>query len=316
MTETTTAARLHRHGEPLVVEHVPLAGAGENLVRVELEYAGVNPVDRYIAAGLVAPDGPLPRTLGGEAAGRAGGRSVLVTGGGLGAAQDGVWAQAAIVPAETIVELPAGVDTRRAAAMGVAGLTAWNCVHDLAKVRREDRVLVLGAGGGVGSMIVSLARAAGATVWGQTGSPEKAGLIARLGADHVVVSDAAGLPGRIVELAPTVAFDPLGGAFVPAVVDALASRGRIVTFGTSAGADVAFNMQTLYRRSARILGYGGMQLTQDERRAGLAAALSALADGALRVEIDEAVPLERVGDAFARLERRQVSGKLLLDLRG
>ncbi|MGA2014839.1 MAG: hypothetical protein ABSH51_30525 [Solirubrobacteraceae bacterium] len=72
---TIAAARLRRHGEPLVVEQVELPEPGEGEVRVALQYAGVNPIDRYIAEGRVAPDGPLPRTLGGEAAGSLDGRA-------------------------------------------------------------------------------------------------------------------------------------------------------------------------------------------------------------------------------------------------
>ena len=169
------AARLHEHGEPLVVEPVELAAPGPDEVRVELEFGGVNPIDTYTAQGRVGADGPLPRTLGGEAAGTAGGRAVLVSGGGLGAVRDGVWAQVAVVPVHAVTAIPAGVSTQHAGAMGIAGLTALKVVRDLARVTGEDRVLVLGASGGVGSMIVSLARAAGAIVWGQTRSEQKVG---------------------------------------------------------------------------------------------------------------------------------------------
>ena len=157
-------------------------------VLVELRFGGVNPVDRYVAEGRVAPDGPLPRILGGEASGVLEGRDVLVAGGGLGASRDGCWAQAAVVPAALVVDLPEGVDLRDAAAMGVAGLTAYKIVRELAAVSAYDRVLVLGASGGVGSMIVSLASSASATVWGQTGSAEKAGLIEVQGAERVIVA--------------------------------------------------------------------------------------------------------------------------------
>src|SRR5436309_11775759 len=108
------AARLHQHGEPLEVEEVELPAPGEGEVRVELQFAGVNPVDTYIAQGRVAPDSRLPRTLGGEAAGTLDGLPVLVAGEALGAARDGVWAQAAVVPSAAVIELPDGVDPRGA----------------------------------------------------------------------------------------------------------------------------------------------------------------------------------------------------------
>jgi NADPH2:quinone reductase len=314
MTGIIRAARLHRHGEALQVEQVELARPGEDDVQVELAFSGVNPVDRYMAEGLVAPDGPLPRTLGAEGSGTLEGRPVLIAGGGLGAIRDGLWAQAATVPRALVVDLPEGVELREAAALGIAGLTAWHVVHDLARVTGEDRVLVLGASGGVGSMILSLARAAGAAVWGQTGSDAKAASVQADGAERVIVAGAEELGDAIAEFQPTVVFDPLGDGFLQPVVEAIAPRGRVISFGTSAGPDVKFNLQTLYRKSASLLGYGGMMLSPEERRSGLERALGALQDGTLRVRIDSVLALEEVNEAFERLRQRRVQGKLLLEL--
>lgn len=296
------------------METVALGEPADGEVRVQLHYGGVNPIDRYIAEGRVAPDGPLPRTLGGEATGTLGGQPVLVAGGGLGAARDGVWAQAANVPRDSVVALPDGVDQRAAAAMGIAGLTALNTVRSVARVDAEDRVLVLGASGGVGSMIVSLVTAIGATVWGQTGSEAKAEKIKQSGASRVLVAAPDQLGQPLSELAPTVVFDALGDGFVAPAIEALAPRGRFVSFGTSAGPEVTCNLQSVYRKSLSILGYGGMQLGPQERRTGLEASLQALKAGELRVWIDDVLPLEGVNEAFTRLEQRRVQGKLLLDL--
>lgn len=308
------AARLSDHARPLAVEEIELPEPAPGEVRVELDFGGVNPVDRYIAEGRVNPDGPLPRTLGGEAAGRVDGRPVLVAGEGLGSARDGLWAQAANVPAEAVVDLPAGVAPQEAAAMGIAGLTALKCVRELGRVTAEDRVVVLGASGGVGSMIVSLAHAAGATVWGQTGSEAKAAGIAAHGAERVLVGDAGQLAPELAAFQPTVAFDPLGNGFVAPLVDALAVRGRIVSFGVSAGAETTFNMQQLYRKMLSLLGYAGMVITREERRPALEAALEALRAGEIKVRVDEILALEQVNEAFQRLTERRVEGKLLLDL--
>ena len=311
---TVRAARLHEHGKPLEIEEVELPEPSEHEIRVELQFGGVNPVDLYTAQGRVAPDGPLPRTLGAEAAGTADGRRVLVAGGGLGAVRDGVWAEAAVVPRAAVFELPDGVEPRDAAAMGIAGLTAHNVVRDLGRVSAEDRVLVLGASGGVGTMIVSLAAAAGASVWGQVGSAGKREAVERQGAERVVVAGPDQLAQALGEFEPTIVFDPLGDGFVQPVLEALTLHGRIVSFGTSAGPHVELNMQTLYRKGLSLLGYAGLQLGPQERRRGLEAALEALRAGQLRVLIDEVLPLEKVGEAFARIERRQVRGKLLLAL--
>ncbi|MEO6858591.1 MAG: zinc-binding alcohol dehydrogenase family protein [Solirubrobacteraceae bacterium] len=314
-SDTVLAARLHAHGEPVQVEPVELPEPGPDEVRVELEFGAVNPIDHYIAEGRVAPGGPLPRTLGGEAAGRADGRAVLVAGEGLGAVRDGTWSQSAVVPRAAVVPLPEGVETRAAAAVGIAGLTALNAVRDLARVIAEDRVLVLGASGGVGTMIISLARAAGATVWGQTGSAEKVDGIVAHGADRAIVAGPKELSEAVAELAPTVVFDPLGGRFLDPVVRSIEPRGRIVSLGVSAGAEVTFNLQNLYRKMVTLYGYGGMQLRREERRAGLETTLRALRDGELMITIDEVLPLAEVNAAFTRLSDRRVQGKLLLDLR-
>jgi NADPH2:quinone reductase len=312
--DTVRAARLVELGAPLQVQDVELPPPGEDEVRVDLHYGGVNPIDRYNAEGQVHPDTPRPRTLGGEAAGELDGRRVLVAGEGIGFVREGVWSQAAVVPRAAVYEVPDGVAAEHAAAMGIAGLTALNCVHNLARVTAQDRVLVLGASGGVGTMIVSLARAAGATVWGQTGSQAKASAITADGADRVLVGGAEAIAADLADFAPTVAFDVLGDGFVSTAVEAMTPRGRIVSLGVSAGAEVTFNMRVLYRKMLTLLGYGGTILTPEERRPGLQAALEAVRAGELKVRIDSILPLADVNGAFQRLVDRRVQGKLLLDL--
>jgi NADPH2:quinone reductase len=309
-----TAARLHQHGTALVVEDVELPDPADGEVRVDMAYGGVNPVDTYIAQGRVAPDGPLPRTLGGEGSGTLDGKPVLVAGHGLGARRDGVWAQQANVPEDAAVPLPDGVDLTQAAAAGVAGLTAWNTVR-LAEVTPDDRVLVLGASGGVGTVLVSLLKSRGAIVWGQTGTAEKGEVIREQGADHAVVTAAEGLVEATRDLRPTVVFDPLGGPFTPAALDALSPRGRLVLFGTSSGADTSLNLQHLYRNGLRMIGYAGLSLSDAERRAGLVETLDAMARGEMRIPVDRVLPLADVNDAFKAFGERALRGKVLLDLR-
>ena len=126
-------------------------------------------------------------------------------------------------------------------------------------------------------------------------------------------------PGELADalegFEPTIVFDPLGDGFLQPVVDALVPGGRLVSFGTSAGAEVDFNLQTLYRKGLSLLGYGGMLVTPEMRRRGLEAVLGALRDGQLEVVIDSVLPLEDVNEAFARIARRQVRGNLVLDVR-
>ena len=309
-----TAARLVKHGAPLRVEEVNLPEPGEDEVVVDLAFAGVNPVDRYGALGRVALDGPLPRTLGTEASGRVNGRPVVVGGHGLGTRSDGLWATQAVVPVESLIDVPEGVLLEHAAAMGVAGATAWQTVTEVARVTRDDQVLVLGASGGVGSIAVSVARALGATVWGQTGTTDKVDWVHARGADRVVTAGADTLVEAVRELRPTVVIDPLGDGFFGAAVEALAERGRLVIFGTSAGDRGDVPLQSLYRKGLTVYGYGGL-LDNDETRAHhVAEALKAARDGRLEVVVDRVMPLAQVNEAFALLAERRIQGKLVLDL--
>jgi NADPH2:quinone reductase len=310
------AARLHAHGKPLVVEEVDVESPGANEVVVEMAYGGVNPVDRYTAEGRVAPDGPLPRTLGMEGAGRRAddGRPVIVQGGGLGTTRDGAWAERVVAPSVAVTDIPAGVELAEAAAMGVAGVTAWRTATEQAQVSAEDRVLVLGASGGVGSILVSLCHSIGARVWGQSGNPDKAGFITGLGADEVVTAGPGELVAAVEPLAPTVVFDALGDGFSGAAIEALAPFGRFVSFGVSAGPMAEINMQMIYRKGLTVYGYGGLIESAERMAAGKAAALEALAAGRLKVVVADVVPLGRVNDAFTALVERGVTGKIVLDL--
>lgn len=310
-----TAARLVEHGAPLRVETVDLPEPGAGEVLVEMAWGSVNPVDRYGALGTVAADAPLPRTMGSEGAGTAGGKSVLVHGAGVGTLRDGLWATAAIVPESAITEIPPGLDLEPAATMGIAGATAWRVV-EIADLTAEDRVLVLGATGGVGSMIISLARSAGATVWGQTGSESSREWLTEIGADGVAVSDADGLADATASLGPTVVFDSLGDGFTAGAITALAEHGRLVIFGTSAAQTGTMPLQLIYRKSLTVFGYGGLIASHESLVEAKTQALRALADGTLHVAIGAAFPLVGVNDAFESIQNRAVNGKILLDLRG
>ncbi len=290
-----------------MVDEVELAAPEVGEVVVEMTFGGVNPVDRYNALGSVGADLRLPRTVGAEGAGFHDGQPVVVRG-------SGIWATSVVVPSHSLVEVPAGVDLAAAAALGVAGVTAWRCVTELGAVQPADRVLVLGASGGVGSMIVSMAHRLGAAVCGQTTSPGKAAFLSRLGADQVAVADSQSLRAEIGDFGPTVVFDPLGGGFTGVAVEALEPRGRLILLGTSADTAGSVPLQAFYRKSLRMAGYGGLMETGEALAAGVKAALQGLAEGRFEVVVDSVVPLQDVNTALARLVDRSVSGKLLLDL--
>jgi NADPH2:quinone reductase len=312
----TKAARLVDHGSPLEIEELSLPEPGAGEVVVDMLYSGLNPVDHYNAIGRINEDIPLPRTLGMEGVGRLGDRIVLVHGHGVATALDGLWSQRAVVPTAACIDVPAGISPQAAATMGVAGVTAWRTVTELADVTENDAVLVLGASGGVGSIIVSVAHALGATVWGQTGRQSHEKWIRELGADEVVVCDADELGRALKGYEPTAVFDPLGGEFTGGALGAMGAHGRLVIFGSSANGTGSVPLQAIYRKGLKVLGYAGLLESDDALDAAKGKALEALADGRLKVTIDSEFPLVDTNDALERLNERSSQGEVVLSLAG
>jgi NADPH2:quinone reductase len=307
------AARLHAFGQPLVIEDVPEPEPqlGEALFRVR--YAAVNPVDVWLTEGTVwGGKQRLPFIPGAEGAGEVHGRAVVAHGSGLGVRRDGLYREWADVPAGAVVDVPVGVDLQQAAGLGVAGTTAWRLVNEVARIGPEDRVLVLGSSGGVGSLVVQLAKSAGATVWGQSTSEEKTAFIREIGADRAVVAGADDLSAAVGELEPTVVMDPLANGFTAAAISAVQPFGRIVLYGASAGSRADIDLRMLYRNSIQLRTFSGTIEPDDRNGRALSEALQAVARGELRVPIDDVLPLERVNEAHARIRDRRVKGKLLL----
>ena len=300
------------YGSPLIVSEVadPVAADGQELV--DVVYASVNPLDIWVSQGNFAGLTPQPHTPGVEGVvRRANGDFAVVTGVGVGNA--GTYAERLAAPVSGLIAVPAGTDLRQAAALGVAGVTAWMCLHALAEVKATDTVLVLGASGGVGSVAAQLAKIAGATVIGQTSSDGKVASVESLGARAIVAASGTELASALDGVAPTVVIDGIGGDFTGACVNSVAPGGRIVNFGTSAGTAVGFDMRAFYRKGTRLFGYGGLLLTPSQRDTAFAALFGFVADGSLRVPIDAVLPLAEANDAHQRILNKQVQGKLLLD---
>jgi NADPH2:quinone reductase len=307
------AARVHRFGDPLQLDELPEPSAGPGEVVVDLEFIGVNPLDIWVTRGTMAGGRqPLPFVPGTEAVCSVNGRHYIVRAPGFGVERDGLYRERAAVPESALIPVPEGVDPAQAAAMPVVGSTAWRLVDDVTSVTAGDRAIVLGAAGGVGSLVVQLAKARGAVVWGQTGSRDKVAGIESLGADRAVVATAGDLAAQLEELRPTVAFDPLAGAFTPALVDALQLHGRLGLFGASSAPEATMDLRALYRKGIHLLGYSGTVEPPERTQAALVAAFAELAAGRIHVPIDEVLPLERAAEAHQRILDRRVQGKLLL----
>ena len=176
-----------------------------------------------------------------------------------------------------------------------------------------DRVLILGASGGVGAVAIQLAKAVGATVWGQTGSPNKVDGITANGADNVIVAGADEIEAAVASYEPTVILDSLGGPYTDAAIASIANKGRLVVFGTSNDQMVTINLRRLYRKGVSLLGYSGIIDTAEDQRSAIDTLLSMMAAGSLRIPVGDVLPLANAAEAHARILERRVEGKLLLD---
>jgi NADPH2:quinone reductase len=301
------------YGEPLVLQNVPEPVPGPGEVVIDIKRAAVNPLDVWVSRGTVAAAGPLPRTGGSEGAGvTEEGRRVAFRGAGIGVARDGSYAERIAVPAAGLADVPEGVTDAQAAGVGVAGVTAFDII-ELAGVEAGMTVLVLGASGGVGSYTLQMARARGARVIAQTSREESVAGLLDL-ADDVVVSSGDDLATRLSDLGAgiDVVFDPLGGPYSEPAAKALGRGGVMVVFGASAGPSFSISSADFYRKSARILGYGGLGSNTAELSAKSAHVLQLLAAGELQAVATTELPLEDVNEAHARIVERRAGGKLLL----
>lgn len=304
------AARVHHFGDSLQIDELPDPRPSSGEVVVDVEYVGVNPLDVWVTQGTVAGGNqPLPFIPGVEAVGTVGGQQFAIQAPGYGTVQDGLYLQHASVPETALVPVPEGVDPVQAAVLPVTGATAWRLVNEVAPVAATDRVIVLGASGGVGSLVIQLAKAKGAVVWGQTRSHEKAEWITALGADRAVVATAEDLGTELTEFAPTIAFDSLGGRFTKSLVEVLELGGRIGLVGTSSNPEAMLDLRTMYRKGVSMLP-GSMP--PHRARPALEAVLADLAAGHLQVMVDQVLPLEGAADAHRRILDGRVRGKLLL----
>lgn len=224
----------------------------------------------------------------------------------------GGYAERVAVAADTVAKVPEGV-TLDAAAIAASSIgTVLNAVREVGRLGLGERVLVTGAGGGLGVHAVQLCRLAGAFVIAVTGSPAKAETLRTLGADAVVVADRdrPDFSEQVKSLTGgegvDMALDLVGTPMFAATLRSLGAGGRWVLVGQLTGDRVPFNPAQLFLRNIAMLSATSTTRTQ------LVASLDLLARGAVRAVLDEALPLAAAVEAHHRVERGQPFGRLLL----
>jgi NADPH2:quinone reductase len=318
------AIRVHQHGgaEVLQLEEIPVPTPGKGEALVKIEASGVNFIDTYFRQGLYKA--PLPLTLGQEAAGVVEKIGEGVTGLAPGdrvayAGVQGSYAQYAVVPAARLVPVPAGIDSRSAAGVMLQGMTAHYLATGTFPLERGHTALVHAAAGGVGLLLIQMAKMRGARVFGTVGTPAKAELARQAGADEVILYATQDFEAEAKRLT--------GGAGVDVVYDSVARdtwekslnslrpRGMLVLFGNSSGPAPAIDPLMLTARGSLYLTrpkLGDYTITREDLLARAGEVLGWVASGKLRVRLEHTYPLAQAADAHRALEGRQTTGKILL----
>lgn len=345
------AMRFSEFGGPekLEAEDVPKPEPGPDEVLVRVAFCGVNPVDRSVisgrwdwmprphtpgseVSGTVEAAGPLVAhvkpgdavalalrlfcgvchycKLGREEACNADPRSATAPYA-YGIMTEGGYADYIVAPGRNAVRVPAGVGLDAAACAALDGLTAWHML-DRARVATGDRVLVMGASGGLGTFFVQMARQRGAVAYAVTSRTSEADRLRRLGAADVIDRTSQDVARRARELTGgrgvDVVLDPLGAATWEASMGSLAPLGRYATCGILTGPEVTLRLPRFYAQQQEVIGSTG------GTRADLGHVLDSMSRGAVESLVWKAFPLDQAPEALAALGAPDRFGKILLNV--
>jgi NADPH2:quinone reductase len=318
------AIRVHQFGgsDVLSLDRVPLPEPGPGEARVKLEAAGVNYIDIYHRTGQYK--GALPLTLGQEGAGVVDAIGPNVTEVKLGdrvayASQQGAYVEQHVVASWRLVPIPDAVSTRQAAAVMLQGLTAHYLCCSTYPLRPGDTALVHAAAGGVGSLLVQIAKRCGARVIGTVSTEEKAQLAREAGADEVILYTQTDFEAEVKRLTGgtgvNVVYDSVGKTTFDKSVNCLRPRGYMVLFGQSSGAVPPLDPQVLNAKGALFLTRPTLGFYTADRQELLSRTndlFAWMASGELKVRIDRAFSLAQAVEAHRYMEGRQSKGKVLL----
>jgi NADPH2:quinone reductase len=318
------AIRVHENGGPEVLRYddvdQPQPEAGQALVKVEA--AGVNFIDVYQRSGQYKLQ--LPLTLGSEAAG-----VVEAVGAGVDdlkpgdrvafAGQIGAYADYIAVPAAKLVPVPDNVDSATAAATMLQGMTAHYLAYSTFPIQSGQQVLIHAAAGGVGLLLVQIAKQLGAFVIGTVSTDEKEQLARAAGADAIIRYDQQDFTAETRRLTDGqgvhVVYDSVGKTTFEGSLNSLRPRGYLVLFGQSSGAVPPVDPQTLNAKGSLFLTrptLANYSAARDELLWRAHDLFEAIGAGRLNVRIDRRVPLAQAAEAHRALEARETAGKVLL----
>lgn len=321
------AIRIYQHGGPEVLKYedvaVPEPGPGEALV--EIHVSGVNFVDTYVRSGLYKPPS-IPFTNGAEGAGVVAKLGAGVTDVRVGdrvayATSMGSYAEFASVPSWKLAQLPASVDFRSGAAIMLQGMTAHYLTYSTFPLKPGQTALVHAGAGGVGLLLIQIAKKIGATVIATAGTAEKAAMARGAGADETIVYSQQDFETEVKRITGgkgvDVVYDAVGAATWEKSLNSLRPRGYLVLYGNASGPVPPFDPLVLMKASTfvtrpTLVHYAS---NREEVQARAKDLFDWVASGALKLKMEHVFPLAEAARAQTELEARRTTGKVLLQVR-
>jgi len=318
------AIRVQHTGGPEVMElvevPVPQAKSGEAVVKVSV--AGLNSIDGHFRDGSLRT--PLPFIPGQEGSGvvSSAGSNVQTVKVGDRVAWSGAlgsYAEYVAASADSLVPVPRTVTDQQAAAAMMHGLTAHYLVNDAHKLKAGETALVHAAAGGVGLLLVQMARMIGARVIGTASSQEKADLARSAGADEVIVFTQQDFDPEVKRLTGgkgvDVVYDGVGKATFEKNLNVMRLRGMLVLYGMSSGPVPPVDPAKLSEKGSLYMArttLAHFTATREELRARSGALFEMIANGKLKLRIAKTYSLAEAVQAHRDMEARKIAGKLLL----
>jgi NADPH2:quinone reductase len=308
--------------EVMLLRDLPTPTPGPGLALVQIQASGVNFIDVYLREGRYPS--PLPFVPGQEAAGIVKALGPGATGFAIGdrvawCHVPGAYAEYAAVPVSMLIALPAGITTRQAAAALLQGMTAHYLSHSTYAIQPGDTVLIHAGAGGVGLLLIQMAKRLGARVLTTVSTAEKAALARAAGADETILYTQEDFTARVRELTGgkglPVVYDSVGKTTFDGSLACLQPRGLLALYGASSGAVPPFDpiklstLGSLYVTRPSMKDYTATR-HELELRAG--DVLGWVADGSLKLRLEHNYPLAEAAQAHRDLETRKTTGKVLL----